>query len=244
MPEIQIGDTRIPYTVRESKRAKNLIIKIGVDQGVEVVIPHGAKIDSVEHFLRRREDWLLQNHLRYQQQRDHQNGRQFITGETLSFLDQQLTLDVEQKSRGKRTSVDFDEENGKLVIRLSSDIDADQFREEAYNAVEKWYREQAKAILIPWTEEIAAKHGFTLKKIAIRGQKTRWGSCSSNGNLNLNWRLLFAPSPAVEYVIIHELCHLRELNHSKRFWRLVGQYCPDYRRWRKWLKDHGSSLRL
>jgi len=244
MPEIQIGENTIPYTIRKSKRAKNLIIKIGVDHGVEVVIPHRARIDSVEPFLRRREDWLLQNHLYYQAQRDHQDGRQFITGETLPFMDQILMLDVEQKTRGKRTSVELDEDTLRLIVRLRSDIEDAEHREETTSAIEKWYREQAKAILVPLTRQIAEQYGFSPKNIAIRGQKTRWGSCSSNGNLNLNWRLLLAPSEAMKYVIIHELCHLRELNHSKRFWQLVGEYCPDYRKWRKWLKDNDTTLRL
>lgn len=242
MPQITIQNQIIPYTIRKSKRARRIIIKVGLEKGVEVVVPHGAKVDSVEPFLRQREDWLLQHHLNYQQHRDTQQGRQFISGETLPFLDDTLTLDVSQKARGQHTTVQ--REGDILEVRLQADLAAVHFREAAKQAIEGWYRQQAKAVLIPWTYQLAEQHGFTVNKISIRGQKTRWGSCSSNGNLNLNWRLLLAPSEAVAYVIIHELCHLREMNHSRRFWSLVESVCPEYRTWRKWLKDHGAELHL
>lgn len=79
-------------------------------------------------------------------------------------------------------------------------------------------------------------------KITIRDQKTRWGSCSSSGNLNFNWRLILAPPKVLDYVVIHELCHRKEMNHSTRFWQYVESIMPDYKEQRKWLKDNGSSL--
>jgi predicted metal-dependent hydrolase len=91
--------------------------------------------------------------------------------------------------------------------------------------------------------ELAPQIGVRYDRIAIKGQSTRWGSCSSKRNLNFNWRLMMAPPGAVDYVIIHELCHLKELNHSPRFWALVAQHCPDYRRWERWLKVNIARLR-
>ena len=79
-------------------------------------------------------------------------------------------------------------------------------------------------------------------RIAIRDQKTRWGSCSNKGNLNFNWKLVLAPPEAMDYVVVHELCHLREFSHSPRFWKLVGGVLPEYEFWKKWLKEHGREL--
>ena len=79
-------------------------------------------------------------------------------------------------------------------------------------------------------------------RITIRNQKTRWGSCSSKGNLNFNCLLMLAPDEVVDYVVIHELCHLIEMNHSKAFWKQVEQMMPDYKKHRKWLKDHGNEI--
>lgn len=89
---------------------------------------------------------------------------------------------------------------------------------------------------------LAAKLNLNYGRIFIRNQKTRWGSCSTRRNLNFNWRLVTFPPPVMDYVIIHELCHLEEANHSARFWQLVESYCPNYRRHRSWLKEHASAL--
>jgi predicted metal-dependent hydrolase len=84
--------------------------------------------------------------------------------------------------------------------------------------------------------------GVAFQGIRIKNTKTRWGSCSSKGNLNFNWKLMMAPPYAMEYVVIHELCHLKHLNHSKAFWALVSEHMPDYKKAETWLKNHGSVL--
>ena len=84
--------------------------------------------------------------------------------------------------------------------------------------------------------------GVTYGRISIREQKTRWGSCSSAGNLNFNWRLIFAPESVLDYVVVHELAHRKEMNHSRTFYDIVESILPDYRISRRWLRDHGSSL--
>jgi predicted metal-dependent hydrolase len=80
--------------------------------------------------------------------------------------------------------------------------------------------------------------------VTIKEQKSRWGSCSRAGNLNFNWRLLLAPLPVLDYVLIHELAHLKELNHAPKFWRLVAAACPNYEAHRRWLREHGRTLRF
>ncbi len=89
-----------------------------------------------------------------------------------------------------------------------------------------------------WASRMGARYG----RIAIREQKTRWGSCSAKGNLNFNWRLILAPPEIRDYVVIHELCHLAYLNHSKEFWNKVAEFCPEYKTHRRWLKENGHTL--
>ena len=92
--------------------------------------------------------------------------------------------------------------------------------------------------------EHAPALGVQPGRIAIREQKSRWGSCSSKDNLNFNWKLMLAPPEALEYVVVHELCHLIEFNHSAKFWRLVESRMPEYELAKKWLKDHGKMLEI
>ena len=89
---------------------------------------------------------------------------------------------------------------------------------------------------------LAAEHGLTVSKISVRNQKWRWGSCSRRGHICLNWRLVETPAWVRDYVMIHELMHLRQMNHSRKFWKLVAQACPDYQAARQWLREHGRSL--
>jgi predicted metal-dependent hydrolase len=89
--------------------------------------------------------------------------------------------------------------------------------------------------------ELAARHGFEAGRVTVRDQRSRWGSCSPRGDISLNWRLVTMPDAVRDYVILHELAHLREPNHSRRFWRVMSRICPDWREARQWLRDHVSS---
>lgn len=109
-------------------------------------------------------------------------------------------------------------------------------------AEEAVYRAQAADIFARKAAYYAARMGVTFNRITIRDQKTRWGSCSSKGNLNFNWRLVLAPVPVLDYVVVHELAHRREMNHSSRFWDIVEEMMPDYQIHRRWLREHGGSL--
>lgn len=103
---------------------------------------------------------------------------------------------------------------------------------------EQAYREQARRVLAEKTDYYADKMGVTYGRISIRGQKTRWGSCSAKGNLNYNWKLMLCPDEVQNYVVVHELAHRKEMNHSKAFYRIVEQILPNYRECIRWLRQH------
>lgn len=111
-------------------------------------------------------------------------------------------------------------------------------------ALEKRYIAAAKEYFPKRVSCFAPITGGTYTRITIRDQKTRWGSCSARGTLSFNWRLMLAPPAVLDYVVVHELCHLTHMDHSKAFWSLVESACPDYRTYRKWLKEHGQELIL
>ncbi len=127
------------------------------------------------------------------------------------------------------------------------------YSEEDVLHLQKIYRKAAKEYFpkrveyyvneLFWEDsEIYAESGKPYVNITIRDQKTRWGSCSSKGTLSFSWRLMLAPPRVLDYVVLHEICHLKEMNHSAAFWNLVGSVMPDYKEYRKWLRDHGSEL--
>ena len=108
---------------------------------------------------------------------------------------------------------------------------------------QRGWRARAKATLPERLYELAVRHGCVVKAVSIRSQKTRWGSCGRNGHISLNWRLMLMPDWVRDYVLVHELMHLKRLDHSPKFWRLVEAACPDYRAARQWLRAHGPALR-
>ena len=117
--------------------------------------------------------------------------------------------------------------------------------DEEKNAIQKEAVKRLRPILldrIAYYEPMLPPSHRPITRVSIRAQKTRWGSCSSRGGISLNWRLIMAPPPVIDYLVIHELCHLRQPNHSPAYWREVARWCPDFRLHRQWLRQHGALL--
>jgi predicted metal-dependent hydrolase len=112
------------------------------------------------------------------------------------------------------------------------------------DAVERWYRRQARIEVAPRLDAVTARAGTGYSSLQIRGQRTRWASCSSSGAMSFNWRLLLAPAEILDYVVEHEVAHLEVQDHSDRFWSLLASRCPDWRQHERWLRRHGHALRL
>ena len=111
-------------------------------------------------------------------------------------------------------------------------------------ALERWYRRAAHEEIAPRLQAACSRAGSSYSKLTIRGQRTRWASCSPGGAMSFNWRLLLAPEAVLDYVVWHEVCHLEVMDHSPRFWALLASRCPDYRRQKAWLRRHGATLVL
>ncbi len=111
-------------------------------------------------------------------------------------------------------------------------------------ALERWYRRAARAEIAPRLDRACALAGTSYSRLTIRGQRTRWASCSRSGAMSFNWRLLLAPEAVLDYVVWHEVCHLEVMDHSRRFWRLVASRSPDYREHIRWLRVNGATLVL
>lgn len=137
----------------------------------------------------------------------------------------------------------------KVALQMNRKQQRDAQNESKYTpeqraGLEKRYREAAKEYFPKRADYYASLLGVTYERVRIAEQKTRWGSCSSKGTLSFNWKLMLAPPKVLDYVVIHEVCHLKEMNHSPHFWKLVEEFMPDYKEYRKWLKENGNTLQL
>lgn len=151
--------------------------------------------------------------------------------ETLPYLGEKLTITIVRENRksGKAKKV-----MERLILTVPYEADQTFIQ----MLLTKWYRKEAAVVIREKVEEYAGLIGVSYEQIHIKDQKSCWGSCSSKGNLNFNWRIILAPEPVCDYIIIHELCHRIYMNHSKDFWNTVARYCPQHSCYKKWLKEN------
>jgi predicted metal-dependent hydrolase len=217
----------VPYSIVRSERARLLRLKVGPDPEVTVVVPRGYRLGRVEDLLGRHREWIFG-----QLDRLAWLARQprLTSGDRLPFLGRDLTLEIGTTRGRPRVSAVGD----RLVVQTRDGRVAD--------LLFRWYRDQAADRLSASVSTWSRAMEVAPRRITIRDQRTRWGSCSSLGNLNFSWRLVMAPPRVAEYVVVHELAHLLVTNHSREFWSLVERYCPDSKQHQKWLQENGDRL--
>jgi len=154
----------------------------------------------------------------------------------VSIQGKQYTVKISDKKFIKERILTTESE---IIIFLS-----EQNNKQPKTIFDKWLREYARKVITQRTRYLADISGFKFNKISIREQSTRWGSCSSEKNLNFNWKLILGPPEVLDYVVIHELSHTVQMNHSKAFWDVVQTAMPDYLQYRKWLRVNGDSLKI
>ncbi len=202
-----------------------------------VKAPYWVSLAEIEAFVSSKQEWIQATAKRLQREQEKALSQRLKleTGDTLDYLGEKRVLTVirEERSRAKVKCV-----MERLLLWVPYEADYEYKRAQ----LEKWYRKQALLVFSRKAEEYAEVLGVHFAQIHIKDQKSRWGSCSGRGNLNFNWRLIMAPEPVCDYVIIHELCHLRFMDHSADFWQLVESLCPHYKQYRNWLKENGERL--
>ncbi len=229
---ITINGITIPYVVKLSTKAKHIRLEMRRETGFTAVLPRHCSVKQLRDLLKARQGWIIRNFTKYRKFESLSVRKEIRVGDVIPYLGQELKVLTIEKS-GKTAHVRLKRDS--VIVGTSGN--------KKLNVIlEKWYRTQATKQIKERLEKWSARLDVSYNKIAIRGQKTRWGSCSSKGNLNFNWKLLTAPGPVIDYVIIHELTHLKEMNHSKRFWQLVAEHCPSWREHKKWLKIHEAQL--
>lgn len=164
-------------------------------------------------------------------------------------IDGTVTVRVPKRCSQKQIG-NFVQEHREWIVRKQEELkERAREKEKRRESMPEWnpedyqrYQITAGQVLRERAEHFARQMEVSFERISIRDQKTRWGSCSARGNLNFNWRLILAPSEVLDYVVVHELAHRKEMNHSERFWKLVESVLPDYQERRKWLKENGDLL--
>ncbi|SFK61839.1 M48 family metallopeptidase [Methylophaga sulfidovorans] len=233
MPPSHITTEDFKVKLVTHARRINITLKVN-STGVSLHIPPKLPMDIVHTLIEEKTDWIKQQ---LAKQPSPEPERQWLQGETLLLFGQAFTLQLQQKSDSPKVILSDN------TITLSGRLHRISEKTRRQTIID-WYKEQAERYLNKRTEELSQITGLLPKSITIKTYKARWGSCDKHGHIQYNWQIMQAPSSVIDYLIIHELCHLKHHNHGKGFWRLVATFCPEYQREQDWLKQHGVTLQL
>ena len=199
------------------------------DNLVKVSVPRFLSENLIRDLITKRTSWI-ESKLKEKSEKYISKPNEYESGEIFSYLGRNYRLKV---VTGDRASIKM--KNGYLV---ATTLDTVAEKNQIKPLLEDWYQSHAEIILKEKTKRLARIVGVTPKSVSVRDYKSRWGSCSNRGEINFNWKIILAPHQVVDYVVVHELCHLLEHNHSSRYWKHVEQHVPDWRERRDWLKTH------
>ncbi len=228
-----MADFPPPYTVRVSPRAKNIIIKLIPDKGIEVVLPKGVNRKDVPYFLKKRQEWIERNIRKLKLKGLSLTPPELVLPDEICFPASGKTYLI-SRVKNRKSSLSMRRNVDKLLISGSK-----WSQEQELELLTRFVRSEARAFLVPELRKLSAELNLPFNKVFIRAQRKRWGSCSAKGNINLNMKLMFLPYRLVRYVLIHELCHTVHLNHSAKYWRLVKMVEPDVEKLEKELSESG-----
>ncbi|MEP3346618.1 MAG: SprT family zinc-dependent metalloprotease [Litoreibacter sp.] len=219
---IQLGEPPIDVLLKHSARARRLSLRVsGIDGRVSLTLPRRASMGEAQDFLRAKEDWI-RKHL------SKQPDATLIAPGAQIPVEGRPRLIAETRTRTVKLMDDH------ILIPPGED--------KAGARVRAFLKTMARDRLVQASEKYSTNLGRPFGKISIRDTRSRWGSCTSEGNLMYSWRLILAPAHVLDYVAAHEVAHLAEMNHSAAFWNEVAQLMPDYEAPRRWLRTHGGGL--
>jgi predicted metal-dependent hydrolase len=209
-------------------RARRYILRLESDGGARVTIPRGGSLRDAQRFAARHQAWLEQ--ARHRLAARPTAPQEWRLGTAVWFRGENLIVAPAAQASP--------------AIQLGAEIiPVPDLHADLRPLIEKYFRQLAERELPPRVTALAQLHQLSVNRVTVRNQRSRWGSCSRRGTISLNWRLIQTPDFVRDYIILHELMHLRQMNHSARFWHEVKMVCPDYERAELWLKQHASLLR-
>lgn len=223
--------------VRRNRGGRNVRIHVDEQGEVTASVPLRFAARRIDPIVRERADWLhgvLQNMRR----KANDTIVDVERGDPTRYLGAWLPTQVVRSARSRsRVEITGEGEESRIVIEVPRDADA-------HEALLAWYRTEARRVFEARVGAWAVHLGLRTGKVSIREQRTRWGSCTHRGDLSFNWRLILAPGWVLDSIVVHELCHIEELNHSDAFWALLDERYPRHHEASEWLREHGAALRI
>ena len=223
---IQIGSRSVPLLFVHNPKARRYLLRLRSDGVARITVPRRGSISTAREFVGKNIGWLAQQIQRLEAQPKTSN--EWRLGTAIYFRGELVKIEVETPHQ----------------IRFGSELlDLRDVSVDLRPAIQKHLRKLAQQELPVRVMELAALHGIGVSRVSVRNQKSRWGSCSRRGTISLNWRLIQTPAFVRDYIILHELAHRKQMNHSEKFWQEVERLCPEYLPAERWIKAHSKLLR-
>ena len=235
---ILLEDRSFSYTLRFSHRRRSVQIRVPRPDCLELAAPAGMPWPKIRELVETKRVWILRQVRRLEAVAANPANASLTHGSTILYQGTPHTLLLLADGTG-RPLVTYSA--CQIAVHLP-ELVGENNDPAVLRSLKKWYLEQAQQQLLERTRYWSERIGVRPIRISLRDQKTRWGSCSSRGTISFNWRLIMAPPAVLDYLVVHELCHMLHPNHSPSYWREVARWIPDCREQRRWLKQNGGLL--
>lgn len=239
MSYVQYGNRKIDFEIKQRNRKKTMAIKISPGGEVTVLAPQDLSEDKILAIVQKKAQWIIEKQEAVGR-RNFESAKEFVSGEAYPYLGREYRLKVIRKAPGKDERCEL--VNGRLRVEISQNLIYEAEKRAIKRALRHWYEARAEEKITERVAHYSRQIGTKPFYIQIKNQKRRWGSCSHNGFIRFNWKIIMAPLVVLDYVIVHELCHLLYKHHSFQFWQKVQSVLPDYKRRRKLLRQYSEVL--
>lgn len=234
--EVRWGNTDIPYVIRRSERRGTVGIAVEPSGTVVLTAPRETTVPRLDRVVREKAKWIV-DRVKLRSSMPPSRGREFVSGETFLYLGRQYRLQILPDEAVQPIAL----RGGRLELPIPTDLDASQAASYARAALTDWYTRRARENLAPWLAPWTVAARVAPPTVAVTDHAKRWGSCI-NGKLRFNWRIVQAPRTLVDYVLAHEVVHLRHEHHDAAFWAALGRIMPDYEARKERLRGLGPEL--
>jgi predicted metal-dependent hydrolase len=242
MHSFQYGNTTIDYSVDYIKGKKDVSLSVCLTEGVKLVVPHGIDSDKLEGILYKKAPWILKKKNELNEVAAPPPPKEYVSGEKFAYLGRHYRLKVHKNETTINPTLSF--KQGRFIAEIPTNMTDDNKVIKLSRLFKEWYITQGNRKIEERLNFYCPKMELEPSKIAFKEQQKRWGTCTKEGAVYLNWRIMMAPMSVVDYVLVHELAHLKYADHSADYWRFVRSILPDYEQKKDWLRINGQILTI
>jgi len=241
MNTITIGTTQIDYNLKLTDRKKTIGLEIDLHEGLSVYAPKHLSINEIETSLQKKSKWIIKKIDKIAEVRKNLSKKEFLPGEKFLLRGRNYRLIVLRK---ENVMPNLEFKKGKFIAEIPKNLPEDDYEFILRPLFLEFYYSKAQQIINERINKYTKYLDKKPQKVRVKELKNKWGTCSGKNGISINWRLVFAKTSIIDYVVVHELCHLKNKNHSKKFWKQVESILPNYKIYKEWLRINADSLNI